>query len=108
MKKILAALAVTAAVLLPAAPAQAHAQLVGSDPARDATLTGAPTAVTLTFSERLNPDFTTVVISDAAKQRVATSATAIDGSASTVTTNCRFMGWAKTRAMSIGSACYVS
>ena len=85
MKKILAALAVTAAVLLPAAPAQAHAQLVGSDPARDATLTGAPAAVTLTFSERLNPDFTTVVISDAAKQRVATSAPAIDGSASTVT-----------------------
>lgn len=85
MRKALLALAAVLAVLLPGTPAWAHAQLVSADPAKDATLPTAPTAVTLTFSERLNPDFTTIVVSDAAKQRVPASAPAVDAAAGSVT-----------------------
>ena len=65
MRRLLLVCAVIAAVLIPGSPAWAHAQLLSSDPAKDATLTEAPAAVALKFSERLNPDFTTIVISDA-------------------------------------------
>ena len=84
MRAVLAVAAVLA-VLLPGAPAWAHAQLVASDPAKDATLATAPAAITLGFSERLNPDFTTIVLSDAAKQRVPASAPAVEGGESTIT-----------------------
>ncbi|MEV4349653.1 copper resistance CopC family protein [Actinoplanes sp. NPDC049596] len=66
------------AVLLPGTPAWAHTQLVATTPAKDAVLTTAPKAITLEFSQRLNPDFTTIALSDAARQRVAASAPAID------------------------------
>ncbi|MGX6607738.1 copper resistance CopC family protein [Micromonosporaceae bacterium Da 78-11] len=77
-------MAAVLAVLLPGTPAWAHAQLVSADPAKDAALAKAPAAVTLTFSERLNPDFTTIVISDAAKQRVPASTPTIDAVAGSV------------------------
>ncbi|WP_308121237.1 copper resistance CopC family protein [Paractinoplanes bogorensis] len=85
MKRILLALAAVVAVLAPAAPAWAHAQLLSAVPARDQTLTTAPTAVTLTFSEKLNPEFVTVVLSDAGRQRLPLSAPAVDGSEATAT-----------------------
>ncbi len=85
MRRIAVALAAVLVVLLPGTPAQAHAQLVSSDPAGQSTLAAAPTSVTLTFNERLNPDFTTIVVSDAAKQRIATSAPAVDRAQGTVT-----------------------
>jgi hypothetical protein len=85
MTRALLALAAMLAVLAPGAPARAHAQLVSTDPAKDVTLTGAPAAVTLTFSERLNPDFATIVVSDAATRRIATSAPVIDAATGTVT-----------------------
>ena len=84
MRRTLAALAAMLVVLLPAAPAWAHAQLVSSEPARDATVGTAPASVTLTFSERLNPDFTTIVVSDAAKQRIPAAAPAVDAERGTV------------------------
>jgi len=84
MSRMLIALAVVAAVLLPGVPAWAHAQLVASDPATGATLTTAPASVALTFSERLNADFTTIVVSDSAQQRIAAAAPAIDGGKGTV------------------------
>jgi copper transport protein len=42
---------VTALVLLAAAPAGAHAELAGSDPADGATVATAPSVVTLRFTE---------------------------------------------------------
>jgi methionine-rich copper-binding protein CopC len=84
MRRILLVLVAILAVLLPGTPAWAHAQLVSADPIKDAALATAPTAVTLTFSERLNPDFTTIVISDAAKQRVPASAPTTDTVAGSV------------------------
>jgi copper resistance protein C len=75
----MAVLAAVAVVLLPASPAWAHATLVSSEPAGGATLGTAPASVSLTFSERLNPDFTTIVVSDAARQRVPGAAPVIDG-----------------------------
>lgn len=52
----LAALAGTAA-LVAVSPAWAHAHLVSSNPAANATLTAAPQTITLTFSEKLVPAF---------------------------------------------------
>jgi methionine-rich copper-binding protein CopC len=73
------ALAAVAAVLLPGTPASAHNALVSSTPAGDAMLAAAPAAVSLVFTETLNPDFTTVAVSDAARTRVATGPPVIDG-----------------------------
>jgi copper resistance protein C len=85
MRKILLVVAALLAVLLPGTPAWAHTALVSSDPAEDATLTRAPTAVTLVFSQRLNPDFTTIVLSDATAQRIPASKPAIDDVNGTIT-----------------------
>jgi methionine-rich copper-binding protein CopC len=84
VRKALAALAAVVIVLLPAAPAWAHAQLVSADPAEDASLARAPASVTLTFSERLNPEFTTIVVSDAARQRIPAAAPTVDAGKGTV------------------------
>lgn len=65
-----AALAVLVAVLIPASPAWAHNSLKTATPARDATVPSAPTEVTLEFMQRLDPTFTTIVLSDAAKRRL--------------------------------------
>ncbi|WP_250031209.1 copper resistance CopC family protein [Paractinoplanes maris] len=82
--RFLLAAAAFLAVLLPGVPAWAHAQLVAAAPTRDATLTTAPTEVTLTFNEQLNPDFTTIVLSDAARQRLAASAPQVSGPTGTI------------------------
>ena len=83
MRKALLTLAAIVAVLAPATPARAHTRLVSSDPARDAALAGAPAAVTLTFSQRLRPDFATIVVSDAARQRVPAAAPVLGTAAAT-------------------------
>lgn len=51
-----AALVGTAA-LVATSPAWAHAHLVSSNPAANATLTAAPKTITLTFNEKLVPAF---------------------------------------------------
>jgi methionine-rich copper-binding protein CopC len=84
-RRILVALAVVAGVLLPGAPAWAHNQLAGSAPASGATLPAAPATVTLRFTEALNPEFTTIAVSDGARRRVPTSAPVVDGTSGTVT-----------------------
>lgn len=48
--RILSTIALAAALLLPAAPAAAHDELVGSDPAAGAVLGESPEQITLTFS----------------------------------------------------------
>lgn len=65
--------------LLPAAPASAHNQLVETVPEKDAVLQSPPEQVVLEFIERLDPKFTTIVVTDEAKQRVATSEPEISG-----------------------------
>lgn len=84
-RRVLVALAVVAAVLLPGAPAWAHNQLEGSSPAAGATLRTAPSTVTLRFTQQLDPQFTTIAVSDATRQRVRTSPSVVDGNSGSVT-----------------------
>ncbi|WP_410813623.1 copper resistance protein CopC [Micromonospora sp. 067-2] len=72
------------ALLVAATPASAHNTLRSSSPARDATLSSAPTEVTLEFMARLDPTFTTIVLTDAAKRRIPTGEPVVAGTASTV------------------------
>jgi copper resistance protein C len=85
MKRILLVAAALLAVLLPGTPAWAHTALVSADPTRNATLSKAPTAVTLTFSQELNPDFTTIVLSDTAARRIPASPPAVNDAKGTIT-----------------------
>jgi copper resistance protein C len=55
-------LAVGALVILPAAPALAHAELISSTPANGATLTKAPTSVVLTFGEPILSEGAGIVV----------------------------------------------
>lgn len=72
---VVAGLAAAAALaLLPTAAASAHDYLVSSDPAADATVTTPPTAVTLTFNDRVL-DYgsnTKLEVTDAQKQHYET------------------------------------
>ncbi|MGC4759106.1 copper resistance CopC family protein [Micromonospora trifolii] len=79
-----AVLAVLVAVLIPASPAWAHNSLKTATPARDATLSSAPAEVTLEFMQRLDPAFTTIVLTDAAKRKLPTSDPVVTGAKSTV------------------------
>ncbi|WP_229068429.1 copper resistance CopC family protein [Actinoplanes sp. DH11] len=85
MRRLLVALTAALLVLAPGTPAWAHARLVSSDPAEGSTLTAAPATVTLEFSERLNPDFTTVVLSDAAMRRVPAADVTVENARGTLT-----------------------
>ena len=49
-------LAFAALLLVPASPAHAHDELLGSDPAADSTVDGLPAALDLTFSGAIAPD----------------------------------------------------
>ena len=64
--RAIAAVMAVLAVLTAALPAFAHTSLVGSDPADGASLSTAPTAVTLTFDGPVQPGFAEVVVVDAA------------------------------------------
>ena len=57
-------------VLIWSPPAEAHAILIKSDPAKDAVLTSAPTQVSMWFTENLNSTFSTAEVVNAANQRV--------------------------------------
>ncbi|RIV37073.1 copper resistance CopC family protein [Micromonospora radicis] len=82
---VTALLAATALLVGPVSPAYAHNVLRKATPAQDAELTKAPTKVTLDFLQKLNPNFTTVTVSDAAKEPVATSEPEVDGTKASVT-----------------------
>ncbi|GGJ74863.1 hypothetical protein GCM10010123_01050 [Pilimelia anulata] len=71
--------------LASAAPAAAHNQLTSASPAKNATLAVAPKAVALTFMQPLNPDFTTITVTDGNQQAVPTGAPAVAGTKGTVT-----------------------
>lgn len=76
---LLAGLVVLVALLAPATPAAAHNQLVESDPAPKARLTTPPEAVTLVFLQSLDPEHTTVVVTDADESQVEAGEPVIDG-----------------------------
>ena len=59
-----------AAALVTAAAAYAHAHLDRASPAAGATLAVAPTEVTLHFTQRLEPKFSTIVVRDAGGKQV--------------------------------------
>jgi copper resistance protein C len=87
MRRLAVAAAAILAVLLPGTPAWAHNSLIAAEPAQDATVAEAPNAVTLEFRERLNPKFTTIVVSDAARRPLPTGTPAVDGARGSVTLN---------------------
>ena len=74
LHRLFTAAAVVVAVSAPAAAAFAHARLVRSTPAADATVAG-PRAVSLTFSERLVPAFSSFVLVDGAGRETAVRTT---------------------------------
>jgi methionine-rich copper-binding protein CopC len=65
---VAAVLLVAFAMLLPASPAQAHDELLGSDPAANATIDALPGQLTLTFSAKIAADegASVVEVTDAA------------------------------------------
>lgn len=77
MKRILTLLilAAAAALLARPAPALAHAALAGSSPAAGATLDIAPAALSLEFTERLDPAFSRVQLFDDAHMLIAATGT---------------------------------
>jgi methionine-rich copper-binding protein CopC len=85
VKRLPAALAAAIVVLAPGRPAWAHNELVSAEPAAGAVLAAAPRTVTLRFLGELNPDFTTVVVSDPARQRVPAAGPVIHGGTATLT-----------------------
>ncbi|TDB82770.1 copper resistance CopC family protein [Micromonospora sp. KC721] len=80
-----AALTTLALLLVPATPAAAHNTLTSATPAREARLTEPPARITLRFMQKLNPAFTTIVLSDATARKVTTGEPAVSGTAGTVT-----------------------
>ena len=67
-----------------AAPAFAHAHLKQSDPAEGVTVAQAPRQVALTFTEKLEPNFSGVAVTDADGHDVEASHAAIGGTSMTV------------------------
>jgi methionine-rich copper-binding protein CopC len=65
--------------VISAAPASAHAVLVGITPAANAQLTTAPTKVVVEFDEPVSTNFATVVVTNAAGASVATGKAAVLG-----------------------------
>jgi methionine-rich copper-binding protein CopC len=71
-------------LLAPASPAAAHNSLQAANPARDARLSTPPKQITLTFLQRLDPAFTTIVLSDADQRKIPTGEPAVTGAMGTV------------------------
>jgi copper resistance protein C len=67
------------ALLLGAAPAFAHARLIGSDPADGAGLDTAPQRVSLTFNETITPGFNTLTVVGPDGARYETGEVSADG-----------------------------
>ncbi|MET8199853.1 copper resistance CopC family protein [Micromonospora taraxaci] len=79
-----AALAVLIVLLVAAGPAWAHNSLRAATPVQQSTVTSAPTEIVLEFMSRLDPTFTTIVLTDAAKRKVVTGEPVVAGAKGTV------------------------
>ncbi len=76
--RTVAATVFAAAVTLQASAARAHAFLDHANPAVGSTVPGPPGAVTLWFTQQLEPAFTSAVITDQAGNNVGSGAAEID------------------------------
>ncbi len=81
---VAAVLAALVVLLAPASPAAAHNSLQAANPAEDARLSAPPTQITLRFLQKLDPAFTTIVLSDASQRKIPTSEPAVAGATGTV------------------------
>lgn len=68
--RTLIAICCAGAVAFAATEAMAHARLEHSDPAAGSTVSGAPSAVTLSFTEKLEPKFSGAEVLNASGARV--------------------------------------
>lgn len=73
---------VTAALLLGAGPASAHAALVGTDPEDGSTLAAAPSTITLTFNENVSRRAQVAVAAPDGTQVEVTGARGVDNTVS--------------------------
>lgn len=73
-----------AALVALATPAFPHALLQHADPGAGAALKQAPAQLSLSFSERLEPSFSTVSVTDAAGHDMAANPAKISGAGMTV------------------------
>jgi copper resistance protein C len=71
-------IALMALLPLGAAPAAAHATLDRSDPPVGSTVATAPSALTLTFTQNLEPAFSTIEVRDERGARVDTGKAQVD------------------------------
>ncbi|MBM0275250.1 copper resistance CopC family protein [Micromonospora tarensis] len=79
-----ALLAILAALLIPATPAWAHNSLRAAAPVQESTVPRAPREVVLEFMQRLDPTFTTIVLTDGAKRKMPTGDPVVSGATGTV------------------------
>jgi len=61
------------------APAHAHSELARAEPAAGSTVRQAPSEVAIWFSQKLEPAFSTIMVRNAAGQRVDAGKTGVDG-----------------------------
>jgi copper resistance protein C len=66
-------------LLIGHAPAIAHADLERTDPPAGGTVRAAPSEVTVSLTQKLEPAFSTITVRNAAGQRVDTGATRVSG-----------------------------
>lgn len=79
LRAIVVSLVALACWMMGSGIAGAHTALTDSDPAKDATLAAPPTAMTLTFSEDLNPAFASVVLNGADGRNWISDPPRVDG-----------------------------
>ncbi|GLY24720.1 copper resistance protein CopC [Micromonospora sp. NBRC 101691] len=70
--------------LTPASPAAAHNTLQEATPARDARVTTPPGEITLRFMQKLNPDLTTITLTDDTGQEMPTGEVTVTGPTGTI------------------------
>lgn len=69
---------VVAAAALASPLAFAHAKLLATSPAANATLAVAPTEITLTFNEKIEQPFSSITLTDGAGKAVAAAKATVD------------------------------
>ncbi|MFV2018462.1 copper resistance CopC family protein [Micromonospora sp. LOL_023] len=73
-----ATLLVVAAIILPASPALAHNQLASSQPGQNTRVAQSPEEIVLEFTERLNVEHTTIVVTDVAGAQLPVDGPTVD------------------------------
>lgn len=79
LSRLTVVVAVLAALLVPAAPAGAHASFVSSIPSAGSTIPALPAQVVINFSEKIEPSFGEMQIIDRAGAQTKVGKTRIDG-----------------------------